>query len=66
MVKSANRFYNKLNSGLDITLTIDSKVVSCEDDPSIPKHQFTFTPIDAVIGLPKNVNVDLVGIIFHV
>lgn len=37
-----------LNSGLEITLTTDSKIIYYEDDSSILKLQFNFTPISEI------------------
>ena len=48
-MKCANRFYNKLNSGIEITFMSNSKVSSCEDDSSILMHQIIFTSIDEII-----------------
>ena len=44
----------------------NSKVSSCEDDPSILMHQITFTPIDEIIRMPTNMDVDLLGNFFLV
>ena len=59
-------FYNKLNSGLEITLNKDSIVVSCEDDAHIPKHRFILTPIDEAKKKPNNTKIDIIGIVVYV
>ncbi|XP_057864253.2 replication protein A 70 kDa DNA-binding subunit A-like [Cryptomeria japonica] len=65
-IKPANKIYNKLNSGLEITLVDDSKVTTCNDDSSIPKHRYAFTPLDQVATINNNSTIDIIGIVISV
>lgn len=65
-IKPANRLYNKLNSGLEVTLQENSKLVPCEDDHTIPSHQFCFKPLDVISTMPENSMVDVMGVVICV
>lgn len=65
-IKPANKIYNKLNSGLEITLVDDSKVTACNDDSSIPKHKYSFTNLDQVATINNNSTIDVIGIVISV
>ena len=47
-IKTSNKFYNKLNSDIEITLTDDSEQSLADDDLLIPNLQFSFTPFVAI------------------
>lgn len=44
----------------------DSKVTTCNDDSSIPKHIYTFTPLDQVATINNNSTIDVIGIVISV
>lgn len=62
-IKSANKFYNKLNSDIEITLNDDSRVNQCEDDRLIPKLLFSFTNIIDIMSHNVNTSLDIIGIV---
>ncbi|XP_059073447.1 replication protein A 70 kDa DNA-binding subunit A-like [Cryptomeria japonica] len=66
VVKSANKIYNKLNSGIKITLVLESIVTPCEDDPSIPKNHFSFMPINEILEQRNNSVIDVIGVVICV
>ncbi|XP_057831240.2 replication protein A 70 kDa DNA-binding subunit A-like [Cryptomeria japonica] len=66
VVKSANKIYNKLNSGIEITLVPESLVNPCEDDPSIPKNHFSFMPINEILEQRNNSVIDVIGVVICV
>ncbi|XP_059073819.1 replication protein A 70 kDa DNA-binding subunit A-like [Cryptomeria japonica] len=65
-IKLANKIYNKLNNGLEITLVDDSKVTACNDDSSIPKHRYAFIALDQVATINNNSTIDVIGIVISV
>ncbi|XP_057854452.2 replication protein A 70 kDa DNA-binding subunit A-like [Cryptomeria japonica] len=65
-IKPTNKIYNKLNSGLEITLVDDSKVIACNDDSSIPKHRFIFTTLDQVASKNNSSTIYVIGIVISV
>lgn len=65
-IKSANKFYNKLNSQIEITSIDDSKLNLCDGDLSISTHKFSFTPINEIVNKNNNSLIDLFGIIIYV
>ncbi|XP_059076607.1 replication protein A 70 kDa DNA-binding subunit A-like [Cryptomeria japonica] len=66
VVKSANKIYNKLNSGIEITLVPESIVTPYEDDPSIPKNHFSFMPINEILEQRNNSVIDFIGVVIYV
>lgn len=66
VVKIANKIYNKLNSGIEITLVPESIVTPCEDDPSIPKNYFSFMPINEITEKSNNSIIDVIGVVICV
>ncbi|XP_059075472.1 replication protein A 70 kDa DNA-binding subunit A-like [Cryptomeria japonica] len=65
-VKPTNRLYNKLNSQLEIFLQDASKVSLSDDDLTIPKHQFSFKPLNEIMQMTNNYLVDVIGIVICV
>ena len=65
-IKSANKFYNKLNSDFEITLTEDSTLSVCDDDLLILTLRYTFTPITEIMNMNINSTLDLIGIVICV
>ncbi|XP_057865429.2 replication protein A 70 kDa DNA-binding subunit A-like [Cryptomeria japonica] len=63
VVKIANKIYNKLNSGIEITLVHESIVTLCEDDPSIPRNHFSFMPINEILEQSNNSIIDVIGVV---
>ena len=41
----------------------NSRVSLLDDDLSIPKHQFTFTPLDEIVHVTKDFLVDVIDIV---
>ncbi|XP_057847285.2 replication protein A 70 kDa DNA-binding subunit A-like [Cryptomeria japonica] len=66
VVKTANKIYNKLNSGIEITLVPESIVTPCEDGPSIPKNHFSFMPINEILEQSNNSVIDVIGVVICV
>ncbi|XP_057872685.1 replication protein A 70 kDa DNA-binding subunit C-like [Cryptomeria japonica] len=66
VVKTTNKFYNKLNSEIEITLVPKSIVTPCEDDPSIPKNHFSFMPINEILEQSNNSNINVIGVVICV
>ena len=65
-VKIANKLYKKLNSQLEICLEDNSRVSLLDDDLSIPKHQFSFIPLDEIIHVANDFLVYVIGIVICV
>ncbi|XP_057867716.2 replication protein A 70 kDa DNA-binding subunit A-like [Cryptomeria japonica] len=66
VVKTANKIYNKLNSGIEITLVPESIVTPCEDDPSIPKNHFSLMPINEILKQSNNSVIDDISVVICV
>ena len=41
----------------------DTKIEELDDDPNILRFKFTFTPVSNLSKIPKNSNVDVLGIV---
>ena len=63
IVKTENRLHNKLNSQLEICLEDNLRVSLLDDDLSIPKHQFSFTPLDQILHVINDFLVDVIDIV---
>lgn len=65
-VNAANKMYNKLNSGVEIILSMESIISAVEDDPTIPMHQFNFTSIIKITNMSDNMTFDIIGVVTFV
>ncbi|XP_006854186.2 replication protein A 70 kDa DNA-binding subunit A [Amborella trichopoda] len=63
-LKPAQRNFNHLNNEWEIFLESTSTIEPCmEEDPSIPRQQFNFRPINEIEHMESNSMVDLIGIV---
>eukprot|EP00320_Phaeocystis_rex_P019017 CAMPEP_0119076388 /NCGR_PEP_ID=MMETSP1178-20130426/86431_1 /TAXON_ID=33656 /ORGANISM="unid sp, Strain CCMP2000" /LENGTH=632 /DNA_ID=CAMNT_0007058665 /DNA_START=36 /DNA_END=1934 /DNA_ORIENTATION=+ len=66
-LRMANKKFSSLNSQYEMSLTYDSIVQLCADEPaSVPKIRYTFVPLGEVAEKPTNANVDVIGVVSDV
>lgn len=67
-LKMANKKFSSLNNNYEITLSFDTQVQLCEDEPGAkrPKTHFRFCPIGDVALRPKDAMVDVIGVVSQV
>jgi replication factor A1 len=66
-LKVANKKFSTLNNNYEITLTFETQIPLCADEPpSKPKVHYRFCPIGDITSRPKDAVVDVIGVVSNV
>jgi len=66
-LRVANKKFCSLNCQYEMSLSYDSIVQLCADEPaSLPKIRYTFVPLAEIADKPTNANVDVIGVVSDV
>ena len=66
-LKVANKKFNSLNNSYEVTLSYDTQLQLCADEPaSRPKTHYRFCSIGDIANRPKDATVDVIGVVSQV